>query len=103
MTIKSHNNKPLDPSNAPRPVKGLTLTDLGFGVLTTGSVISAVGAVLMLAGALPQRTVGATRSYHLNWQQQQSEIEQAIVGNQTDGASHELVQPEHVMKEVASD
>ena len=75
----SPDNELIDPNGDPDPMQGLTKSGLGKGLLAiTAAIVPAVGLGLVLVSGSAGRRVGATRTYQLEWQQRQAEIENVV-------------------------
>ena len=72
-------NEPLDPNSDPEAMQGLTKSDLGKVMLAITAVAApAVSLGLILAAGSVGTVRGATRTYQLDWQQRQAEIENVV-------------------------
>ena len=81
-------NRPLDPNSDPEPKQGLTEADIGKGMLAVvAAVVPAVGVGLLLAAGSMGTTRGSTRTYHLEWQRRQAEVQQAVAQADADRAA----------------
>ena len=72
-------NAPLDPNSDPEAMQGLTKSDLRKAMLAiTAALTPGVGiGLILVAGSVGRRT-GATRTYQLEWQRRQAEIESVV-------------------------
>ena len=78
--IKPNTDKEvLDPNGDPEATQGVTKSDLRRTLLAlTAAFVPAVGIGLFLVAASVGRLSGATRSYQLEWQRRQAEIESVV-------------------------
>ena len=64
-----------DPVMPPQPAQDGAVWSV---LRTAGAALVAGGVFLLMASAIPGRTMGATRSCRLKWQQQQNQADQVI-------------------------
>ena len=77
--------RPMEPSAPPAPASG-SCGLVGAG-MTLGALLAAGGALFLLAAAGSTRTMGATRSVRLKWEQNQREAVAAVEADAQVGAS----------------